>query len=300
MGQLEDLRVFVAVVDAGSVTKASSDLRLAKSAISRRIALLEDRYATQLIDRRPSYRGLTEAGRDLYARATELLNNAKEIDADFMPDARGLSGPLTVSLPRDFGMAFLQPAVAQFVADHPEVLLSVDFDDRRVDLDRENYDLAVRVSRVDDPALLTHILGRSDHHLYASPDYLKRNGTPKTVSDLNAHPLLHHGTTRRANWGYKENGHRNEVTFQPALNANSGQFLLESTLRGLGITLMPDFIAAQKYAAGELAMILPELAFDPLRVTLVYSPKRSLNGRMRAFIEVMTATCAKLDFTMPR
>lgn len=297
MGQIEDLQLFVTVVDTGSISKASTDLRIAKSAVSRRLGLLEDRYATQLIDRRPGVWAVTGAGRELYQRATGLLASAAELNADFSHQARGLSGPLAVSLPRDFGMAFLQPAVAEFVAAHPEIQLTVDFDDRRVDLDHENYDLAVRVSRVDDPNLVTQILGRSEHHLFASPAYIAQNGAPTSVKDLDAHPLLHHGAARRASWGYTLDGTQGEISFQPALNANSGQFLLEATLRGLGITLMPDFLAARDHAAGRLVKVLPELELTPLRLTLVYTPKKILNSRMRAFIALMTDTCAGLDFT---
>lgn len=297
MGQIEDLQLFVNVVDAGSISKASADMRIAKSAISRRLGLLEDRYATQLIDRRPGVWQVTGAGRELYQRATGLLASASEITADFSREARGLSGPLAVSLPRDFGMAFLQPAVAKFVADHPEIQLTVDFDDRRVDLERENYDLAVRVAREDDPSLVTQVLGRSDHRLFASPAYAAEHGMPKTPADLATHPLLHHGATRRATWPFIQDGSAGEISFQPKLNANSGQFLLEATKRGLGITLMPDFLAARDHAAGQLVEVLPDLDLAPLRVTLVYSPKRVLNGRMRAFIKVMAETCATLDFT---
>lgn len=294
MGQIEDLRMFVTVVDEGSIARAGESLGIAKSAVSRRLAQLEDRYETRLIDRQPRTWEITKAGQELYQRAVTMVADADDLDADFIQSSRGLSGPLRVSLPQEFGMSFLKPTLFSFGETHPEIDLTVDFEDRTVDLERENYDLAVRITADDLTGLGSIRLGTTSHGLYASSAYLERHGPISQPSDLKNHKLLHYGADRRAIWHFSFEGKKSRIDFQPVLNSNYGAFLVDAAARSRGIIRLPDFIVAKALKRKTIVPILPEAVFPDYGVFLIHSTNRRINKRMRALISVFENACATL------
>jgi DNA-binding transcriptional LysR family regulator len=286
MGRIEDLKLFVFVVESGSISKAANKLRIAKSAVSRRLGLLEERYGTCLIDRVPGVWEVTETGHELYQRATRVVGDADEIEDDFANVPADLTGPLHLSVPRDFGITFLKNVLIAFKERHPEIQLAVDFDDRTVDLARENYDFTIRIT----PALARGVsgtrIGTVQHRLFASPEYVQAYSLPQSLEELRGHPLLHFRTARRAVWDFvTDKGKPLSFEFQPFLNSNSGVFLLEATLKGLGIVRLPDFVASEAQAAGRLVPVLTGIAIPELRIYLVHAENRRLNRRMRLFAE---------------
>lgn len=295
MGQIEDLHLFVAVVDSGGIARAAEDLNIAKSAVSRRLAQVEDRYGVRLVDRQPRRWEVTTAGRELYERASRMVADAQELDADFRHTGHVLRGPLTLSVAREFGLAFLKPVLLDFAKDYPEIDLTVDFDDRMVDLEQENYDLAIRITENGLLGLVDIDLGVSRHALYASRDYAARAALPERLEDLSGHPLLYFGSARRAEWTFLENGKSRSVEFQPALSSNSGPFLLHAALDGHGIARLPDFVVRNGAATSQLIRVLPGADIAPWGIHLVHSANKRLNKRMRALIAALQAHCAVLS-----
>jgi len=291
MGQIEDLKLFVSVVEHGSITKAATTLGIAKSAVSRRLAQLEAHFDVTLVDRQPGNWGVSDAGRELYQRSLPILADTEDLTADFTHARQALHGPLKVTIARELGMSFLQPMLLRFRQDHPEIGLTCDFDDRTIDLERENYDLAIRVS---DPAAAgpsaLH-LGTTRHGLYASPDYLQQHGTPRSPEDLTDHALLHRGADRRPTWHFDYAGKPVNLTFKPALNSNTGAFLKQAAIDGHGIIRLPDFVVQEAAAAGLLRPVLPNADFTPFSIQLIHAPNRRLNKRMRAFVAATQAQC---------
>ena len=294
MGQFEDLRLFVAVVENGGIARAAKTLNVAKSAVSRRLGQLEGRYGVLLIDRRPGIWEVTTAGHELYERANQIVSDADELDGDFLRSEQSLRGPLTVSVAREFGLAYLKPLFFDFASRHSEIDLTVDFDDRVVDLDRENYDLAIRVANDTDDRLVARQLGVSYHGLFVSPSYAKSHGLPNTVEDLTSHPLLNYGSARRAEWEFEMGSKKRKIRFQPALNSNCGPFLVDAAVQGLGIARLPDFLSQEAVASGDIVQILPDTRICPWTIRIVYSPHRRLNRRMRALVDAMCIGCDQL------
>lgn len=292
MGQIEDLRLFLRVVDQGSISKAAEKMRIAKSAVSRRLSLLEERYGTKLIDRMPGVWALTKTGEELYQRALHVVGVMEEIEADFVNTSADLSGPLSVSAPREFGINFLNDAFLAFKVRYPEIQLNIDFDDRTVDLSRENYDFAIRITgHFEDRAGATRI-GTVSHCLYAGPHYFETHAKPMCLDDLRDHNLLYFGSARRTVWDFvTAKGKPWQIEFQPFLNSNSGMFLLNATIEGLGISRLPNFIASEAQKRGDLVEILPDLMIPEWGIYLVHSETRLLNRRMRLFSEMITKTC---------
>ncbi|WP_282181235.1 LysR family transcriptional regulator [Aliiroseovarius marinus] len=294
MGQFEDLKLFITIIDEGSIARAAKALGIAKSAVSRRLSQLEDRYDIRLIDRHPGTWEVTQAGQELYQRAVPMIAEASDLEADFIHTSQSLNGPLRVSLPREFGMSFLRPALYDFIQDHPEIDLTVDFEDRTVDLENENYDLAIRITSEVLGGLNMMRLGSTRHGLYASPSYLKAAGSLNTPADLKAHRLLHYGADRRAVWEFGFRGQKAKVEFKPDLGSNAGAFLLDAAVNDFGIIRLPDFVVADAVRENALTQLLPEAEFQEYGVFLVTSSKRRINKRMRAFISSLEARCADL------
>jgi DNA-binding transcriptional LysR family regulator len=293
LGQIEDLRLFALVVENRSISRAAEKLHIAKSAVSRRLSLLEERYGTRLVDRSPGVWDITATGRELYQRATQIVGDIDEIEEDFVNASADLMGPLSVSVPRDFGISFLNTPLIAFKERHPEIQLTVDFDDRAVDLARENYDFAIRITAETQSDVSSLRIGTVQHRLFASAAYLTARDEPRCLSELHDHPLLHFGTARRSTWEFiGENGKPERIEFQPALNSNSGVFLLDSALNDLGIARLPDFIAESAVAAGKLRPVLEKLTTPDWGIFVVHSENRRLNRRMRLFFEEMQFACA--------
>lgn len=298
MGQIEDLRLFVNVIDQGSISKAAEYLGIAKSAVSRRLSLLEDKYHARLIDRRPGTWAVTQAGNELYQRALHSISDLEELDADFANASTNLSGPLSVSVPRDFGLNFLKGALVRFSHENPQIALTIDFDDRVIDLDRENYDFAFRISGASISGFSSRKIGTVSHSLYASPSYLDANNAPLELDDLKRHRLLNYGSVKRASWDFEEaRGTQRSVKFQPFLNSNSGLFLLQAAIDGLGIARLPDFIANDARRDGDLIPILIDAKTHDWGIHLISSERRRINRRMRLFLEEMTKACMSVERT---
>ena len=292
MGQIEDLRLFAMVVENRSISRAADKLGIAKSAVSRRLGLLEDRYASRLIDRDPGNWEVTATGRELYQRAVRAVTEVDEIESDFKDVSHNIAGPLTVSIPREFGNAYLMPALLAFRKRYPEILLTVDFEDRTIDLSRENYDLAIRISANEQTGVVATKIGTSLHHLCASPGYLATHGTPQTLNDLQDHSLLQFGRSRRAEWEFLDDkGKSTKVEFYPTLNSNNGHFLINAAEQGFGIVRMPDFLSQPALTSGTLVEILPEVRFREWGIYFIHAEDRRLNSRMRLFQDEIKTVC---------
>ena len=284
MGQMEDLKLYVQVVEQGSISKAASILRIAKSAVSRRISILEERYSSVLIDRTPGQWEITKVGLDLYQRSRALVAEFEEVNEDFTSLHAQISGPLNISIPRDFGLNYLRQKLFEFQGKYPNIKLSIDFDDRFVDLETENYDFAIRITAQADTKYISKRIGAIRRYLCASPEYLSLNGTPQNLEDLQAHSLLHYGSTKRGNWTFQTSDRKEKsIKFSPTISSNSGQFLGEAALNNIGISMLPDFIADKYIDTGQLKTILPQYSLSPYEIYLTHLGSRRLNRRMRAF-----------------
>lgn len=235
---------------------------------------------------------ITETGHGLYQRATRVVGDVEKIDDDFANDPTEFTGLFYISVPHDFGIAFLNNVLIGFKTRHPEILLAVDFDDRTVDLAREYHDFAIRITPEPESGVSSERIGTVHHRPYASPQYVQAHSDPQSPGDLRQHPLLHFRTARRAVWGLVTvKGKEHSFEFQPFLNSNSGAFLLEATLKGLGIVRLPDFAASQALAAGRLVPVLTGMTIPDLGIYLVHVETRRINGRMRLSAKEVKQAC---------
>ena len=287
------MRAFVRVVDAGSITAAAGQLGLAKSAVSRRISELEQRLGTQLLTRTTRRMSLTDAGRSFYERASAILADVADAEAEVGGAAQELAGRLRLAAPLSFGLLHLAPAITDFAEACPGVEIDVDLNDRPVDLVGEGFDLAIRIAELDDSSLVARRLCSIGHVVCASPAYWQAHGMPETPEDLARHKALRYSNSPRQAWSYTSpDGRRGEIRLPTRLQANNGEFLSYAGKAGLGVLLQPTFIIYRAIEAGELTPALTDYRWRHLSAYAVYPEKRHLPARVRKLIDFLAARFA--------
>ena len=291
MDALDEMRTFVRVVEAGSISQAAEQLGVAKSGVSRRLAELEARLGVRLLNRTTRRSSLSDAGRSYYEGAVRLLSDVAELDALVTGSEAALEGRLRLAAPLSFGLAHLSPALEAFARAHPEVLIDIDFSDRQVDLVAQGVDLAIRIAELRDSSLQARRICPIRLMLCASPAYLEMHGTPQSPDDLRRHHMLHYdigggGGSPLLRLADGRGGERS-LPLNPRLVANNGDFLRDMAVAGHGIILTPTFIAWREVAAGALRPVLADNWPEPLNAYAVYPQSRYLPRRARILIEFL-------------
>jgi DNA-binding transcriptional LysR family regulator len=263
---------------------------ISKSILSRRVARLEEQLGARLLTRTAQGAQPTDIGQAYYARAANILSEleaAQEIVADAVTQ---VAGPIRMTAPLSFGTQYLGPALADFVREHPRVELDVSLNDRTVDLVAGGFDLAVRIGNLPDSALVARRIAPVRAVVLASPSYLDARGRPKRPSDLAEHDLLHYANIPAyEQWRFRVGDRWEHVKGHARFRADNGELLREAACAGLGIVIMPSFIAAPSIQSGKLEILLRDYPFEEVGLHLVMPPGRAGTARMRALIDFLAA-----------
>lgn len=288
MGQLEDMRVFVRIVEAGGIGKASEQLGLAKSGISRRLVALENHLGVRLINRTTRKMSLTDTGREYYEAAVKLIADVAELNAATTDTESSLEGVLRLAAPLSFGLSHLSAAINDFAREQPGLSFHIDFSDRHVNLVEQGADLAIRITNLKDSTLRARRICPIRLVLCASPEYIQQRGTPKTPGDIKSHDLLVYdiggGTAIRMKDEY---GNEHVIHGTGRVVANNGDFLRDMALAGHGVVMLPSFIVWNELASGELLPLLQNYTPPRLHAWAVYPQTRYLSRRARLFIDFL-------------
>lgn len=288
MGQLEDIEVFIRIVEAGGIGKAAEQLNLAKSAVSRRLSDLEARLGTKLIQRTTRTSSLTEAGKGYYQRALKVSEAVEEMNTLTSAENTQLEGTLRLAVPLSFGLMHLTPALDLFAKEHPNLTLQIDFSDREVDMVEEGFDLAFRITDLKDSSIQARRIVPIHFTMVASPDYLKEYGEPKTHTDLSGHKLLKYTLAPTTEWRVIDpKGQAQRISFGSDIQANNGGFLVYMAAQGHGIVFSPTFICWEAVAKGELKPILTDYEIPPVYAYAIYPQNRYLSQKARVFIDFL-------------
>lgn len=284
---IRELVTFRTVVEAAGINAAARRLRLSRSVVSKRISDLETSLGVALFQRSTRTTMPTREGEAFYARAALLLQDLEEAANAVRQRNEGLSGLLRVTVPVDATSSFLCQPVFGFARKHPELSLTVDLDDRIVNLATEGYDVGIRIGRLRDSALRARRLCESPRALVASPEYLERRGPIEALDDLAHHEVI--GYTNAAIgqiWRFAgESKEERAVRVVPRVSFNNGSAMRAAAVAGFGITVLPMFILSEDITDGRLATIdLPEKPL-PDDVHAVYPGGAGAPTKVRAFID---------------
>jgi DNA-binding transcriptional LysR family regulator len=241
MLKLECVQAFAAIADGGSMTAAARRLALSKSVISDRLTDLEKELGAKLVHRTTRKLSLTDDGKIFYERATGILRDVESAAAELSARRQSVAGPLRISAPVGFGCLHLGPALFGFLRANPGIELTLELDDRFVNLLSEGYDAVIRHGPVDDKRIIVKRLATTRRVLVASPEYLRRFGIPKSLAELAQHRGVIYSYRGAGDWRFRAG--RKFVTVSPeiVMRVNNGVLMREAAASGLGIALLPTF-----------------------------------------------------------
>jgi DNA-binding transcriptional LysR family regulator len=290
MKNLEALAIFVRIAEMGSYTHAAQSLGIQKGRASNVVRELEAQVGARLLHRSTRTVQLTEDGRSFYARARALLADAEELGTMFAGSEAPPSGRLRIDLPTEFARSTVLPALPTFMARYPGIELELSSTDRRVDLIHEGMDCVLRVGGIVDETLVARAVGTLRMVNVASPAYLARHGTPRTLEDLLAqgHRMVHYTPTLGSappGWEYPAGPTYATLALPGSLSVNNVQTYHGAGLAGLGLIQAGLWSMQPFLLSGELVEVLADFRPESLPVSIVVAHRHNLSRRVRLFVE---------------
>ena len=283
---LDALMLFYEVVSAGSMTRASENTGLAKSTISRQVARLESELGTLLLKRNTRKVVPTDIGRDVYERCCAIAQDLKELETATEQSRAGVHGTLRVSMPSEFGSAWLGKAISDFAIQYPEVFLVIDVHTHMVDLLDTSYDITIQFGNLKESRLTYRRLATLTRGLYASHEYLARRGHPQEVESLADHDFIITDLQQRERtWSIRHEGDRRIVTPHPRVVVNSMRLARELVVGGSGLALLPDVMAAPYLESGTLVRLLPQWKWPTVQATAMVLAREGIPRKVRLFLD---------------
>jgi DNA-binding transcriptional LysR family regulator len=296
LDRLDELAIFVTIIDAGSLAAAARRLRRSPPAVSRALAGLEERLGTRLVERTTRRLAATEAGRVLAEQSRRLLADFEEAMRAGAEQGTSLRGTLLVSAPQVFGRMHVMPLVSSFLDAHPELRAELVLSDRYLDLLEEGLDVAVRIGELANSGLVARRVGQVRRLVVAAPSYLAEHGTPREPADLSSHGIIFtSGRGTPMEWRFRDGGRERSVRLTPRLIVNQVDAALSAARDGRGIASALSYQVAADLAAGRLERLLKEFEGAPLPVQLVVASARHMPARVRAFLNYALVGLAKLE-----
>jgi Transcriptional regulator len=289
MDRLDGMRLFVRVAELGSFSAVAQQMNVARSIVTRQVAGLEAHLGTEVARAQHAPREPHVGGRDVSGAMPRnpVAGRSRRRRAD--RKHAGPSGHLRITLSFSFGIRQLMPLFSEFMTAHPGISIELEFSDRRSNLIEGGYDLAIRISNQLDAGDVARKIGSSQSVVAASPDYIARCGAPRHPRELIEHECFGYLLAPRPSWAFVIDGETQWFPIRGRLDANSGEALLAASIRGIGITLAPTFIAENAVREGHLKILLPKFRMPELGIYAVFPGNRYIPHRVRALVEFIAA-----------
>ena len=288
MDQFKQISTFTEVVSRGSLSAAARAEGVAPSLIGRRIDALEQRLGVKLLQRSTRKIALTNEGLAFLDDCQRILAELEEAEAAVSERNASATGQLTISAPAGFGRQHVAPLIPSFLAEHPDVQVTLNLNDRFVDLIGDNVDVAIRIAALDDSSLIGVKLADNKRVVVASSAYLKRFGTPKTIEDLTRHNCLaFNNAGSQRGWTFRQNGKNITLKVSGNMVCNDGEVLHDWALAGKGLAWRSMWEVGSEIAGGKLVSVLDEFAAPDHDIYAVVPQRRHLPLRTRLFIDFL-------------
>lgn len=291
---LNHLRLFVRVIEAGSLSEAARRLGVSKSNLSRALSALEKELGVQLVYRNTRSFSATDSGLHLYEQCRGLLYEIQRAAESVAQDTNALKGVFTLTSAVDLAYTILPSIMSDFAKTHRQLQIEIRAEDRVVDLVKEGVDLALRMGELSDSALKATKIGEVSLILVASPQYVAAQGKVRTVEHLAEHAYISFNKKFEKKLQLlKRGGKRQSVSVSNRLKANNPLLAKELVLQGQGISLLPDFICYEEIKSGRMVRVLPDFASEASPVHFVWPAKGAESPKVRAFIDFSKDTLRK-------
>lgn len=292
---MQGLQQFIAFAETakhGGFALAARELGMAPSTVAKAVARLERALGVKLFHRTTRQVALTPDGERLFQRCQRVLAEVEELQADASGARAEPAGLVRIDMPVFYGRKFVMPLLAELMQRHPALRLDMRLTDLQVDLVRDGVDLAVRIGALRDSSLIARRVDQQGLLLCASPAYLAQRGSPRRIEDLARHQAVvfrRPSSGRDRPWQLRRRGEALELTPTPYLRVSETEGLVEAVRLGLGIAQLPDLLAEEALARGELVELLPGSRPAPMPIHLVYPSGRLVPARVRATLEALEA-----------
>ena len=293
----DKLKIFHAVAEAGSFTKASTIMNLSQSAISRQIQSLENELKIHLFERHARGLVLTDNGEYLYKTANDVISKLKEVETTLGDDKDKIHGKLTITTVVSFGTTWLTPRIQEFMKLYPDIEIELIFDDKELDLSTRQADVGIFMRR---PKQLNYIQKKLidlHYHIYGSVKYLEKIGHPKNLRDLDKHKFITYGKglpspVFNPDWALKL-GTKNNKKRKPIMKVNSVYGLLLAVQSGVGLAALPDYIAVN---VQNITKVLPDVEGPLTETHFVYPQSLKNVGKVKAFRNFLFSKVSEWKF----
>ena len=287
MNNINDMFLFASVAHAGSFTAAADSLSIPKSTLSRRISELESELNIRLLERSTRSLHLTEAGKVYLQYCERIREEAEQADTAVTRLLETPQGRLKISAPLDIGQGLLTPLLPEFLRRYPDIQISCEFCNRRVDLIEEGYDLAIRVGELESSSLIARKLGRIQLRLFASKDYAAANPPPKNIRGLGRHQLLTMSDSLRNTWLLNNKDKTLALDVSSRITVNDFTSLRDLTIAGMGISLLPPYLVRD---TDPIVPVLPKWSAAGADISALYPSHRGATPKLRVFLEYLAHT----------
>lgn len=292
MDKLKAITVFRRVIELGSFKAAAEDLSLSKAAISKNINQLEDYLQAPLIHRTTRKMHVTEKGKQYYHHVRNILDALNTADLSIIESSHQLQGLLKVSVPMSAGLLYINPAVCEFMKQHPEISVELIMSDQYLDLVEQGLDVAIRGGGpLKNSSLKSRKIHGLDLVLCASSEYIAKHGQPNTPDDLYHHNcLIYSLSLSPRQWIFRQGDEKKTVDIPPSTYVvNNGLALKQAALAGLGIFLTPKIFVAEAIKTGDLVELMPTWHADKHALYAVYPFHKEQSNTVRAFIDFIVS-----------
>jgi len=286
MDRLLAMEMFVRVVETGSFSKAALEFHTTQPTVTKQIAATEARLKVRLLNRNTRGVSLTEPGALYYEKCKSIVRDAEEADSVVQLRQNQAQGLLRVGTSVAFGRRVVVPLALEYMRRYPQVQIDLSFEDRYVDLIAQGIDVAVRMGKLADSSLGARYLGANPWAMVASPAYLKKRGTPRRAQDLSAHvALIYSSVVGDEFWRmHTPKGEPVTVPVSGRFRSNNLSAVLAAARDGLGIALMPRYVASESLAAGKVRAVLADHALPEQEIHAVFPSPKLVPGKVSSFV----------------
>jgi DNA-binding transcriptional LysR family regulator len=294
MDRITGVQLFIRIVETGSFSKASVDLGVTQPTATKHVAAVEARLGARLLNRNTRGVSATEIGSLYYEKCKAIQRELEEADNLASLLQSKVSGQLRISTSVSFGRRVLTPLVLAFMRKHADISIDLSFDDRYVNLVEQGVDVAIRMGRLADSSLGARYLGTNPWVLVASPAYLKANAAPKLPADVAEHPCLVYSSVQGdERWqftggiGTREGGREESVPVHGPLRTNNLSVVLEATQDGMGLSILPWYVAHDAVQARRIVPLLTEFALPVQEMHAVFPSPKLVPSKVTTFISFL-------------
>jgi len=290
MAILTWMETFAAVVEAESFTKASEQLGISKSFVSKQVSQLEQSLGVRLLHRSTRKLSMTDEGSSFYKHCSLIVSEAEKAKAELLESQKNPRGRIRITVPQSLIISRAGDVLLKFQKQYPDIQLEVIASGAAADMIDEGIDLALRIGQLEDSSLICRKLSDCMLQVVASPQYIDQHGEPENPSELTQHNCLIYASSKLSqHWPFRlPNGKEITVNTRGKLACNDGNLIIKAALDGIGIAFAPSILFQPYIDEGGLCLLLSEYSMPPVSISALYPSNRNLSRKVKVLIDFLS------------